>query len=99
MEEDEAEDNCDRNGAEAARAQREALEERLLKDRGLGGRRDQVPPEVEKARGRVRKAIDRALKDIAKVNLPLKRHLANAIKLGFDVAYEPGEPRCWMTAR
>jgi hypothetical protein len=99
QEEDEAEENCDRRGAEAARAQREALEERLLKDLGLGGRRDQVPPEVEKARGRVRKAIDRTLKDIAKVNLPLKKHLANTISLGFDVTYKPDGARVWVTDR
>lgn len=98
--EEEAAEFSDVNGEAAAREKREALEDRLKEDFDRKrGKADKAAPEVERARVRVTKAIDRALQHIAKVDLPLKRYLANAVKTGFEVAYEPGEPRTWVTAR
>jgi hypothetical protein len=98
--EEEAAEFSDVNGEATAREKREALEDRLKEDYDRKrGKADKAAPEVERGRVRVTKAIDRALQHIAKVDLPLKRYLANAVKTGFEVVYEPGEPRTWTTSR
>lgn len=97
-EEAEAETMGDRCGAMRARAEREKLEDRLRADLRLGREARAVPPEVEKSKDRVTKAIDRALQDIKRVGaMPTWRHLYNALEKGYSPAYKPTTPTLWVT--
>ncbi len=86
--------------ADEKRAEREAIEEQLVRDLKLGGAPRDVPPELERARSKVSRAIDRTLESIGSkpTRIALKVRLANAIHKGFSVRYEPrkGEEG-WIT--
>ena len=95
----EAKDVGDQRGADAARSEREEIEDHLGQVLGLDGRIRSVPGSVEKARTKLSKAIDRALKDIEKAgHAGLKRHLKQTVATGYSFSYAPAEPREWVTA-
>ncbi len=99
-EEEEATDMSDAAGAERAREEREQIEDQLARDIGPGGRARDVAPEVDKARTRLSKAVDRAVADIGTDgHLALKQYLKNTLKTGFSLKYQPGEARSWVTTR
>ena len=98
--EEEAADMSDAVAAARARQEREQIEDQLARDLGPGGRARDVAPEVDKARTRLSKAVDRAVADIGTDgHLALKQYLKNTLKTGFSLKYQPGEARAWVTTR
>ena len=86
--------------ADERRLEREEIEDQLRRDLGLGGAVRDVAPEVERARDRVRKRIDRAVAEIRKKRHGkiLARHLGTAITKGYNVVYEPSDrATTWLT--
>ena len=85
--------------ADRLREEREAIEDQLVRDLGLGGRARDRAPEVEKARSRAQKSVDRTIRSIKakKGGMAVGRHLANAISTGHQLVYAPlDEGRGWL---
>jgi len=89
---------CDQQEVLRLRAEKESLEDRITEAHGLGGAVRQVAPEVEKARSRATRAVERSIKHITKLEggSPLGRHLHSLIRRGFTFAYQD-EERAWKT--
>ncbi len=76
------------------------IEDEIKRLVGLGGAIRSVAPEVEKARTRLSKAVDRALKDIGDAKHDgLKRYLKQTLELGYSFKYAPHDKRNWVTTR
>jgi pyruvate/2-oxoglutarate dehydrogenase complex dihydrolipoamide acyltransferase (E2) component len=93
--EDEAQADNDVERASRARAERDALLERLSADVGLGGRPRAADDWVERARKAVRRRVASSLERIDVELPPLGRHLRASIRTGAFCAYEPPEPVSW----
>jgi hypothetical protein len=93
--EDEADAAGDGERAGRARAEREALAERLAADLGLGGRARPADDWVERARKTVRTRIANTLKRIEAEHPSLGRHLRASIQTGAFCSYNPPEPVTW----
>ncbi len=85
----------DPDEAERARIERERIEDQLAADLKLGGGGREEPPELRRARDRLRKAVDKAIANIKKRHPGVGRHLANTIKKGTDLSYEPEGTMTW----
>jgi hypothetical protein len=83
---DDAPDTAD---ARAARAELDALLDHLRRMTGRGGRSRGFPDPGERARTAVRKAIKRAVDEIAQVDPGLGAHLAASITTGSSCCYQP----------
>jgi len=94
-EEDEADARGDAERSERARAEREALVDRLSSDLGLGGRSRTADDWAERARKAVRTRVASALKRIEAKHPSLGRHLRASVKTGAYCAYDPPEPVTW----
>jgi hypothetical protein len=94
-EEDEAEIRGDAERSARARAEREALVDRLSSDLGLGGRSRTADDWAERARKAVRTRVASALKRIEANHPSLGRHLRASVKTGAYCAYDPPEPVTW----
>jgi len=94
-EEDEADTTGDAERSARARAEREAIIDRLSSDLGLGGRSRTADDWAERARKAVRTRVASALKRIEAEHPPLGRHLRAAVKTGAFCAYDPPEPVTW----
>jgi len=76
----------------------EQVESYIAKTRGRGGRPRTFPDNDERARASVKRAIDRALAELA-VHLPaLREHLRDSIHTGRRVTYAPRPPVHWDIA-
>lgn len=76
----------------------EAVETHIAKTRGRGGRPRTFADNDERARASVKRAIDRALAELA-VHLPaLHEHLRDSIHTGRRVTYAPRPPVHWDIA-
>lgn len=76
----------------------EQVESYIAKTRGRGGRPRTFPDNDERARTSVKRAIDRALAELA-VHLPaLHEHLRDSIHTGRRVTYAPRPPVHWDIA-
>jgi hypothetical protein len=96
-EEDDAEEAGDPVRAARARAEREAIEDRLAADLGLGGVSRTAADGVERARKAVRRRIDASLKRIEAEHPAAGRHLRRSVRTGAFCAYDPAEPVDWKT--
>ncbi|HUR22682.1 MAG TPA: hypothetical protein VMZ73_02300 [Acidimicrobiales bacterium] len=95
-EEDEADTMGDAQRSGLARAEREALVERLAADLGLGGRSRTAEDWAERTRKAVRRRVAGALKRIEAEHPPLGRHLRASVKTGAFCAYDPPETVTWQ---
>jgi tetratricopeptide (TPR) repeat protein len=95
-EEDEADTTGDAERSAVARAEREALVDRLSSDLGLGGRSRTAEDWAERARKAVRTRVASALKRIDVEHPSLGRHLRASVKTGAYCAYDPPEPVTWQ---
>jgi hypothetical protein len=93
--EDEADACGDARRATAARAEREAIEDRLIADLGLGGRSRSAPDWVERARKAVRRRIAASLARIESEHRAAGRHLRRSVQTGVFCSYDPAEPVRW----
>jgi hypothetical protein len=97
VEEDDAEADGDDARATRARAEREAVEDRLTADLGLGGASRSSPDWVERARKAVRRRVDASLKRIEHEHPAAGRHLRRSVQTGAFCTYDPAEPVHWTT--
>jgi hypothetical protein len=97
VEEDDAESVGDGDRAARARAEREAIEDQLAADLGLGGAPRTTPDWVERARKAVRRRIDASLKRVEVEHPVAGRHLRRSVQTGVFCAYDPAEPVSWTT--
>ena len=97
VEEDDAESAGDGDRAARARAEREAIEDQLAADLGLGGAPRTTPDWVERARKAVRRRIDASLKRVEVEHPAAGRHLRRSVQTGVFCAYDPAEPVSWTT--
>jgi hypothetical protein len=97
VEEDDAEGAGDSVRAAQARAEREAIEDQLAADLGLGGASRTSPDWVERARKAVRRRVDASLKRIESEHPAAGRHLRRSVRTGAFCAYDPAEPVNWKT--
>jgi hypothetical protein len=91
-----ADERGDSETSAAARAEREAIMERLAKDLGRGGRPRVADDWVERARKAVRTRVAHALRRIEAAEPNLGRHLRASIRTGEFCAYEPADPVRWQ---
>ena len=92
-----AEDRGDPDGAEKARAEREAIAHELAAALGLGGRDRGLGDPSERARKAVTERIRYSMARIAAVHPELAAHLQASITTGSSCAYQPAEPVTWLT--
>jgi hypothetical protein len=97
VEEDDAEGAGDLARAMRARSEREAIEDQLAADLGLGGASRRAPHWVERARKAVRRRIDASLKRIETEHPAAGRHLRRSVRTGAFCTYDPAEPVYWET--
>jgi len=95
---EDAKRNCDE--AEQYRISREIGQiDDYLSDATLSGRTKQFQNEADKARQRIRKALDVVLDKIGGDHERLATHLRNSIHTGFQVVYLPEPPIQWRVKR
>ncbi|HEX5880719.1 MAG TPA: ATPase, partial [Actinomycetota bacterium] len=92
-----AEDRGDPDGAEKARAERDAIAYELAAALGLGGRDRGLGDPSERARKAVTERIRYSMARIAAVHPELAAHLQASITTGSSCAYQPAEPVTWLT--
>jgi tetratricopeptide (TPR) repeat protein len=94
----EAERNADIGRAEHVRAELDALAGELRRVTAKGGRIRSFPDPRERARTAVRKAIKRAIDDIAAADPAIGDQLRSSIRTGTFCTYapDPGRPLYWV---
>lgn len=97
---DEAEARADHDRAEWIRLEFDAIADEVDRATALGGRRAVFDDAGERARTAVRKAIKRAIDEIAAADAELGRLLASTVTTGFSCAYrpDPAHPVDWHVA-
>ena len=85
----------DRDRADRAQLEREALLAELSRAVGLGGRPRRLGDDTERARKAVSARIHDAIARIERVNPALGRHLRQAVATGTHCSYTPPEPVHW----
>jgi len=86
----EARAHADIGHAERLQLELDAVTAELTRVTGLGGRPRSFAGPAERARTAVRKAIKRALDEIAAADPELGRHLRETIRTGYSCSYAPG---------
>ncbi|CAN5509194.1 hypothetical protein BH20ACT2_BH20ACT2_07720 [soil metagenome] len=96
---DEAEANADLARAERLRLELDALCDELRRAAGFGGRPGAFAAPSERARTAVRKAIKRAIDEIAATDDEIGTLLRNTVRTGSTCSYQPGGDRrvTWRT--
>jgi hypothetical protein len=95
VDEDDADAAGDAERSTLARAEREAIVDRLAADLGLSGTARSAPDWVERARKAVRRRVDAALKRIEAEHPSAGRHLRRSVRTGVFCSYDPAEPVHW----
>ncbi len=94
-EENEARERHDFARVERLQEEAEFLRAEVARATGLGGRRRRAADDHERARQAVAQAIRRAIGAITREHEPLGRHLAQSIRTGTTLVYDPAPARVW----
>jgi hypothetical protein len=89
----EAASDADAGRAHALRAEKEALEDELLRAFGLGGRERRAGVAAERARVNAKRRIGVAIDKIREHAPPIAEHLERALRTGTHCVYDPSASR------